>query len=187
MKSLLTLLLTIVSIAYPVLVYFGIQHLNPATFAIIIFVLGLVKFLSTNNKSDTSQILLLAAVSVYSAGLLLSNSEHWLKLYPVIISWSVAALFAVSLRHKETVIERMARLGGAVITPKAKHYIRVLTLVWVFLLIGNGLIALYLASFASMKSWVLYTGLLSYGFFALFFACEYAYRRHYIRKHNEQN
>ena len=183
MKSLASVVLALVSIAYPAMVYFGVQHLSPAFFALVIFALAVAKFIHTRKQTGKGQWLLLLIVTAYSAGLLFSNSEHWLKLYPVIISWCVAMLFALSLTQSETILERLARLGGANITPKAKSYIHTLTQVWALLLTANGLVALYLACFASLESWTLYCGLLSYVIFAAFFALEYSYRCYYIRKH----
>jgi uncharacterized membrane protein len=183
MKSLIPLLLAVVSIAYPAMVYFGIQHISPAFFALVIFALAIAKFVSTRKQTGKEQWLLLLAVTAYSLWLLVSNSEDWLKLYPVIISWCLAVLFTLSLKQPETILERLARLGGAEITPRAKGYIRRLTLVWAMMLTANGLVALYLALFASLKSWALYCGLLSYLIFGIFFALEYAYRCYYIRKH----
>jgi len=185
MKSLIPLLLATVSIAYPAMVYFGVQHISPAVFAVILFSLAVARFMSTRHQSGKSQLLLLLVVTIYCVCLMVSNSDDWLKLYPVIISWCLAALFALSLKHSETILERLARLGGAEITPKAKSYIRALTQVWVLLLSANGLIALYLALFASLETWALYCGLLSYVFFGAFFALEYTYRCYYIRKHRE--
>lgn len=187
MKNLLTLLLVIASIAYPALVYLGIQHISPAAFAVIVFALALIKFVASRDKHSATQITLLLIAGLFSLGLLISNSEQWLKLYPVIISAGIASLFAFSLRQPETVIERLARLGGAVITARAKHYTRVLTRIWVLLLVVNGAIALYLALFASLENWALYTGLLSYVFFGLFSLGEYGYRRYYINKYRDQN
>jgi uncharacterized membrane protein len=114
------------------------------------------------------------------------NNEFLLKLYPVLISLCVALLFALSLRAPESLIERMARMAGETITARAKAYTRVLTGIWALLLVGNALIALYQALFASLKSWALYSGLLSYVFFGLFFALEYTYRRYYINKYRDE-
>lgn len=185
MKALLTLLLVITTIAYPALVYIGIQHLNPSLFALFILLLALIKFFTAKDKSSNGQIALLLVAVLFSFGLLISNSQYLLKLYPVTISAAVAVLFAHSLRQPETIIERMARLSGATITPRAQHYTRALTRIWVLLLVLNGLIALYLALFASLALWALYTGLLSYIFFGVFFALEYSYRRYYIRKYRD--
>lgn len=190
MKPLLTLILVLVSIAYPLLVYLGIQHISPALFALVLAVLAVAKYIASRSRGQTqhyAELTLMMVVLVYSLTLLIADSELLLKLYPVLISLCVALFFALSLRAPESLIERIARLAGENITRRAKAYTRVLTGIWAGLLIGNALIALYLALFASLKSWALYSGLLSYVFFGLFFAVEYLYRRYYINKYREQS
>jgi hypothetical protein len=44
MKPLITLILASVSIAYPLLVYAGIQHISPAIFALVLATLAVAKF-----------------------------------------------------------------------------------------------------------------------------------------------
>lgn len=190
MKPLITLILVVVSIAYPLLVYAGIQHVSPAIFALILATLATIKFVAARGQgkrgiTGTEWALLLITL-VYSLALLIANNELLLKLYPVLISLCVALLFALSLRAPESLIERMARMAGETITPRAKTYTRVLTGIWALLLVGNALIALYYALFASLKSWALYSGLLSYIFFGMFFALEYTYRRYYINKYRDE-
>jgi uncharacterized membrane protein len=188
MKPLVTLLLALVSIAYPLLVYVGIQHVSPALFALVLATLALAKFLAVPRQgagANPAEWYLLAVALAYSLALLALNSELLLKLYPVLISLCVAALFALSLRAPESLIERLARLAGETITPRAKAYTRALTGIWAILLVGNALVALYFALFGSLKSWALYSGLLSYLFFGVFFALEYGYRRYYIQKYRE--
>ncbi|QEY11866.1 hypothetical protein [Cellvibrio sp. KY-YJ-3] len=189
MKPLLSLILVLVSIAYPLLVYLGIQHISPALFALVLAVLALAKFSAARRQGQAqthAELGLLLVALAYSLALLIANSELLLKLYPVLISLCMALFFALSLRAPESLIERLARLAGETITPRAKAYTRVLTAIWAVLLVGNALVALYLAFFASLKSWALYSGLLSYVFFAVFFALEYSYRRYYIHKYRDQ-
>lgn len=190
MKPLITLILVVVSIAYPLLVYTGIQHISPAIFALILATLATVKFVAAGGQGQggitaTEWALLLITLG-YSLALLIANNEFLLKLYPVLISLCAALLFALSLRAPESIIERMARMAGETITPRAKAYTRRLTGIWALLLVSNALIALYYALFASLKSWALYSGLLSYLFFGLFFAAEYIYRRYYINKYRDK-
>lgn len=186
MKPLLTLIVVIVSIAYPLLVYLGIEHISPALFAVVLALLAVSKFIATRRHTqDHAELILLLVALTYSLALLIANNELLLKLYPVLISLCIALLFALSLRSPESLIERLARLAGETITPRAKIYTRVLTGIWAMLLIGNALIALYLALWASLKTWALYSGLLSYLFFGAFFAVEYSYRRYYIKKYRD--
>lgn len=190
MKPLITLILVVVSIAYPLLVYAGIQHVSPAIFALILATLATIKLVAARGQGSRgitgTEWALLLITLVYSLALLIANNELLLKLYPVLISSCAALLFALSLRAPESVIERMARMAGETITPRAKAYTRTLTGIWSLLLVGNALIALYQALFASLKSWALYSGLLSYLFFGLFFAAEYTYRRYYINKYRDE-
>lgn len=189
MRQLLNLVLVLVSIAYPLAVYLGIQHVSPALFALVLAALAITKFMVAHRrgaKPASAELALLVIALVYSLLLVIANSELLLRFYPVIISAGVALLFALSLNAPESLIERLARLAGETITPRAKTYTRRLTAIWALLLLGNGLVALYLALFASLKSWALYNGLLSYIVFATFFALEYAFRRYYMHKHREQ-
>lgn len=190
MKPLLTLIVVLVSIAYPLLVYLGIQRISPAIFALILATLAIAKFIATRASNPkgivNTEFSLLLITLIYSLALLIANNEFLLKLYPVLISLCIALLFALSLRAPESLIERMARIAGETITPRAKTYTRKLTGIWALLLLGNALIALYLALFASLKSWALYSGLIAYIFFGLFFALEYGYRCYYIKKYRDQ-
>jgi uncharacterized membrane protein len=183
MKILITVVLLLISVVYPVIVYFGMEHISPATFSLILSAMALLRFVITRGWSDVTQIPVLIAVLLFSAGLLITGDQYWLKLYPVVISASIAAIFALSLRNPESLIERVARLRGADITPRARHYTKRLTLVWAILLTVNALVSLYLAEFADMKAWALYCGFISYVIIGCFFAAELLYRRYYIAKY----
>lgn len=183
MKILITFVVVALSILYPAIVYFGVQHLSPAAFSLFFLAIAALKFYSARDRADLAQVLLLLVVVIYSLGLLVLNSEYGLRLYPVVVSVCVAALFAVSLRQPESLIERLARLRGETITPRAKAYTKKLTLIWALLLVANAAVAFYLAHFASFSAWALYCGLISYGIFGCVFIIELIYRRYYIAKY----
>ena len=183
MKLLITVIVAIASVLYPVIIYFGLQHTSPAMFSLVFFVMAALRFYTARDRTDIAQILVLLAVAIFSIGLLITGDEHWLKLYPVIMSASIAAVFALSLRQPESLIERVARSRGATMTPRAKHYTRRLTLMWAILLTINAMIALYLAEFAAFKIWVFYCGFLSYVIIGCFIVGELIYRKHYIAKY----
>ena len=183
MKALVLLVVTVVSIAYPVLVYFGVQFLSPAIFSLILVALTLMRLFVVKDRLDSAQIFLLLLVIPFSLALLVTNSVYLLKLYPAVISFGVAILFAMSLKQEESLIEKMARLSGKTITPRAKVYTRRLTLIWAILLLINVLVVLYFAFFAPFAWWTLYCGLISYFIFGGIFAIELIYRRYYIAKY----
>ncbi len=189
MKFLISLLLVIVSIAYPLLVYTGVEQQGPAFFSLLLAVMGLGKFVLGRKAQVSSSLgswLPLLLILSYSLTIAITNNTLLLKFYPVIISLGIAYLFASSLKAPESVIERIARLTGETITPRAKAYTRRLTGIWALLLLGNAAIACYLALWSDLKSWALYNGLISYIVFGIFFALEYGYRRYYIRKYRDQ-
>lgn len=183
MKPLLNLLIIVLSVAYPLMVYFSIQDLSPLFFSVMIAALAIIKFSISTDKNSKNEIILLIASLACAVFIYFSKSEYSIKLYPVVISCFVGGLFAVSLLDKESLIERVARLRGKTITPFAKVYTRWLTLIWSILLFINAAIALYLAYYATTESWTLYCGLLSYVFFGGFIVAEVIYRRYFVMKY----
>ena len=184
MRILLIAIATLLTLAYPLVVYFGIQRCSPALFSLFFIALAAIKLQVSQHQRDRSLVLTLTAIMAYSIALALSNSERLLLLYPAFVSFNVAAAFFASLRQDESLIERSARAHGKVITPAAKYYTRWLTAVWGCALLLNGGISLYLALLGARTAWALYSGLISYAWLAALFAGEYAYRRYYMAKHH---
>ena len=101
MKKLISLLLILVSIAYPLLVYAGVENLGPAFFALLLAVMGVAKFIAERKAriaSARSNWWILFLVLAYSLGIVITNNSLLLRLYPVNISMGMAYLFASSLK-----------------------------------------------------------------------------------------
>ena len=172
----------LVTLAYPLVVYFGIQHFSPATFALFFLVSGAARFYLTKDKKDLTIIVFMAIIVVYILALLFINDAFLLLLYPAFVSLSVAILFAVSLKQKTSLIERVAMAAGNKITVNAKRYTWRLTVFWSGILIVNSAVCFYLALAASRELCALYSGLVCYLIFAVIGVIEYGYRRYYIAK-----
>lgn len=185
-KRLLVVLVALVSLLYPALVYIGVGRVSPLVFALILAGVGFAKFYFADGVKDKSQWLLLSVAVVYSAMLAFSGSDQLLRLYPAVISVCLGAAFVASLYQRESLIERLARLAGETITQRAKRYTGRLSLIWGLLLFANAAVATYLAYFGSLELWALYTGLLSYAIFAVFFALEFLYRQFYMSKYRHE-
>jgi uncharacterized membrane protein len=164
------------------LIYLSIESVTPALFSVLFAGLAVIKFISTSER-DISSYVVLAFGIVFSLALALTDSEFLLRLYPVAMSFTFAALFAVSLSKEESLIEQFARISGKTITPNAKKYTRRLSGIWCILLVGNGLVALYLAISAPLKTWALYCGLISYVILGGFFLAELGYRQFHIKRY----
>ena len=185
-KVIVSVLFVVVSIIYPAIVYFGIQKLSPVIIAIFLFLLAAAKFYFLKDRADIAQVGILLVATIFSLILALSENELWLKLYPVVMSLCVAAVFFSSLGQEQSLIEKMARMSGKKISERAKGYTHRLTAVWGVLLLMNALVALHLALFASLAMWAFYCGVLSYIIFAVVFIAELVYRRYYIGKYESQ-
>lgn len=183
MRPLLVALLVVLSLAYPFIVYVGLQRLSPAVFAGLLLLLAAIKYVTERDQRDIVQLIMVLVMVAFSLVLAVTNHELLLRLYPVVISLSLAGFFGASLRQSESLLTRLARLAGKEITPNARRYTWRLTLIWAVLLLVNAFVSLYLALFASLYYWALYCGLVSYLIFGGLFLLELVYRRYYIARY----
>lgn len=184
-KKATILIFATLSVLYPCLVYFGLQHWSYRIFGFFIIGAGVAKFWLSRSGDGRSDWVVLAVTLICGVAIWAFPSELAVKLYPVAISVLVGSLFALSLRHRESLIGKIARLRGAQMTPAAVRYTRNLTAIWAILLYANALVALYLARFGTTEAWTLYCGLLSYLILGGFMGGEFLYRQHYMRRLGE--
>lgn len=181
LRHLLKFLIAFVVLLYPVAVYFGLQHLQPKTIAIILAILVLLRgFLARSKLMESMKglwlIVLVTGLSVAGLSFIL-NSTLGLKLYPVIITGSFLAIFSYSLYAPPTIIERFARMQTSELPPEAIPYTTTVTKIWCLFFVINILVSLYTVFFTSVEIWALYNGLISYLLMGLLFIGEWGYRR----------
>lgn len=185
MKILVGIAIALFSIAYPLLIFFSVGRVDLRFFVVLFLVAGIARFVIAEKKWNKANLVALSLLGIYCVAILLTQREIFLRLYPVFMSIGVAILFAASLLGDSSLIEDISRRMGKKITEKAKRYTRKLTMIWTLFLTANGMIALYLALFASLSSWTLYCGLISYVLIGLLFVGEYIFRQYYIRRYGE--
>jgi len=161
-KMLIGLLLGAVSIGYPILVYYGLNHFGPSALALFLLVILILRVLIKGSLHEPSQWLQLVVLGTFCCVVMLVNSEELLRFYPVIMSLGFSALFAFSLKSKTSLIERFAKMSGQDYPEAAIEYMRNLSKIWAMLLFVNAFIAAYTACCVSLKSWTLYNGLIAY-------------------------
>lgn len=184
-KKIATALFVVLSVLYPCLVYFGLQHWSYRVFGVMIIAVGVGKYFLSRTR-HTNDLLVLAVTMLCGVAIWLFPSELVVKIYPVCIGVLLGSLFAFSLRQPESLIERLARLSGAEMTPAAVRYTRRLTGIWAILLYVNALVALYLARFGTTQAWTFYCGFLSYVIFGIFMGGELLFRQFYMRRQRVQ-
>lgn len=167
-------LLTAATVSYPLVVYLGFGRWSPAWVAAA---LAALLFLRAWSARDA--VWAAAGAGALLLGLAAEVDGSWvpLKLYPVMVSAVLFAVFAFSLRRPPTIVERIARLREPHLPPQAIAYTRKVTLAWCGFFTVNGAISAATALWASERTWVLYNGLLSYVLVGGFFGVEWMLRQ----------
>ncbi len=167
--------------ALPFLVYFALQHLQPREVALPLLALLLLrtpgKVLAYARGRGMRALLAAGAALAVVALLWQSNDPVWVLSYPIFMNALMLGVFAASLLHPPSVIERLARLRHPDMPPEGVAYTRRITQIWCGFFVANGGIAAWTAFAASREIWVLYNGLISYLLMGMMFAGEWLFRR----------
>ena len=198
MNKLLAAVAALGILLYPLLVYFGLTRFQPRYLALLLGFLVLVRLVAggfraplhakgsklgqANNLLRYAQL----AAALFVFGLVTyvvtSNNAESLKLYPVIISFSLLCGFVWSLLYPPSAIERIARISEPQLPAAGIRYTRTITLVWCGFFLCNGLAALYTALYASSATWALYNGLIAYVLIGCLLGGEFLYRHLHLKK-----
>ena len=165
-----------IGIAYPFLVYFGLQRLPPAKLAVglIVLLAARLAFEFGKGKRDFLSYLAVCLVLVIVAA---RSPMVGLKAYPIVLSLAFATVFGYSLIAPPTVVERIARLRHPNLPLAANPYLRKVTIIWLaFFIVNAGISAATIAS-GSVKLWTLYNGFVSYIAMGTIFAGELLIRQ----------
>lgn len=179
-RALPVLLLSLLAIAYPLGVFFGLQFMEPRLVGLLLAVLfGLRILFSRDRLSKTVRPLLpvMILAMLCSATAFALNSPASLRLTPACINFASMVVFALTLWKGPPMIERFARFEDANLNDRAVAYTRCVTKAWCLFFFVNGCIATYTAVYSSLEVWTLYNGLIAYGLMGAFFAVEYLVRR----------
>jgi uncharacterized membrane protein len=177
----LNALLAAATLAYPALVYVGLGRWNPLWMSLLLCSLPLMRA-----WTDRDPMWLVAAAGALLLGVAASVQGSWmpLKLYPVLVSAVLLAVFAASLKFPPTVVERIARLREPQLPPAGVAYTRKVTAAWCIFFVANGTLSAATALWGSDQLWLLYNGLLAYLLIGLFFALEWTIRQRLRAAHH---
>lgn len=173
---------------YPAAVYFGLLHLSARSVGLLLLGLLLPGLLFRLRSAPPGQLwavlkLPAAVVALVLAAALFNDSRFVLAL-PVLINVVLLAGFGGSLRSTP-MVERFARLQKADLAPAQVRYCRRVTQVWCVFFACNALLSLFLACFASLATWALYTGLIAYVLIGALGASEYVVRKARFREYGD--
>ncbi|MBN2718665.1 MAG: hypothetical protein JXX14_22660 [Deltaproteobacteria bacterium] len=185
MNRMLTILISIVFVAYPAFIYIGLTTFSPASLALIMLALLLLRLSTTLRLTWASAkpLLPITIAAIIPAILsLIFNSERALLLMPVVVNVTLCLTFGWTLFRGPNMIARFAALSEPVITSGVLGYCRKVTIAWCVFFVVNGTIAAYTVFFSTREYWTLYNGLISYILIGLLFGAEWLVRKKVKRK-----
>ena len=180
LKIVINAAVVILSLCYPFLVYFGLQHYDAKILLPVLLMLLGLRWLAGGQNAERKVVI--AAVAGIAIVTLVWGNQLGLKFYPVMMNLGFLIVFVSSLFSPRSIVERMARLQDPDLPPHAIAYTRKVTVVWSIFFLINGSIALFTALFATEKTWMLYNGFIAYIFIGLLAAGEWLIRRQVKRK-----
>jgi len=180
-------LIALVTALYPLAVYFGLAYFQPASLALMLLGILVLRFVLIGDTTNLAQAIPMALIGGLCLVAAWFQSEKLLRYYPVLMNLCFAGLFWFSLKGDKTLIERFASVFDKKLTQHALHYMRGLTKAWAALLLVNALVSLYSACCVSFKLWAIYNGLIAYLVFAVFTLFELCYRHNYKKRHQQRN
>ncbi len=175
-------------IAYPFLVYFGLEQTSPAMIAVVVLaicVLRLVIVYRWRGSASLHGSTNIAAIALIALALaaIVTDSSGYLLWHPVLMNLVLFLIFSRSLRQPPSLIERFASLRHGELPGPARIYCRRVTLFWSGFFVVNGTIACLTVIVGNPRLWLVYNGMVSYGLIGLAFVVEFGIRIRYRRKH----
>lgn len=176
-----------IGIAYPFVVFFGLQWVSPRTLAVVVGLAVLARGIIQYRGRDWRSLAPLAGAGAVTGLFVLVvvvlDDGRYLKALPVVMNLALFTVFARSLVVGPPMIERFARLQHETLPVFAPVHCRRVTIVWTGFFALNALVILILALGASLAAWTLYTGIIAYVLAGTLFVTEVVYRawrfRHY--------
>lgn len=168
-------------VAYPFIVYFGLNYFPPSFFGLVLVILLAIRFGVIKPDERKLMLPILLVFVVYAIATVIFDNTRLVLYYPALVSFVMCFVFANSLRDAEPLLLRLVKARGMVTSKHTPGYLFWLTGLWAVFFVINGLVSLWTSS-VSLAAWTLYNGLISYFIVAVLMIGEWFYRRHYKKK-----
>lgn len=178
MKQLLKAVIIVLSVAYPFIIYWGLQHYSAAKLLPLLLILLFLRWIA-GNKTSERMILGAILVSVVIVGITWGH-QLGLKFYPAMVNLGFLILFAGSLISPPSFVERLARIRHPNLSTEGVAYTQKVTWMWSVFFLINGSVAAMTALWASNEVWTLYNGFIAYLLIGILAGGEWVIRRRVI-------
>jgi uncharacterized membrane protein len=175
--DLLGIVLGAVSLLFPFIALFLAHPLGPTVVVLALVAVIVLRAVTGIGKGQPQALTwaALAAACLLGIGSVI-NANLAMRIYPVLMSVAMLTAFALSLARPPSMIERFARVFEPDLSEAGVRYTRTVTWVWCAFFLLNAGAALWTALAASLKTWALYNGAISYGLMGLLLGVEFLVR-----------
>ena len=177
----------VLTLAYPVLVYFALRWVSPRALGLGVLALFALRLATVARRRLVAYARLAgpvaAAVVAASVASLVWNDPRALLLSPALVNVALLLAFALSFAARETLIETLALAQVGTLSAAEHVYCRRVTALWCAFLLANTGVITWLALAGTRESWALYTGLVAYVLMGLLFSAEFIYRHWRFRRY----
>lgn len=164
------------TLAYPLIVFFSLGHVEPRHLALLLLILGALRWIAGGQQVMQARWVALAAL-LLAGSTAMFNLSLPLKLYPALVNFVLLFTFGWSLVRGPSMAERIARLKEPDLDAYGRAYTRRVTQVWCGFFVVNGSLALITALWAPEAVWALYNGLIAYVLIGILMGGEWMVRR----------
>ncbi|TCT16592.1 putative membrane protein [Bibersteinia trehalosi] len=177
---LITVLLTLLSLAYPLIWLW--QGQDSSILGYLPFLLALCWGAKAGLQAvDFQQFFaILMAIILLIVGV--SRSLETMYWYPIIINGIMLAMFGGSLWQNQTIVERLARLQDPNLPEEGVRYTRKVTQLWCGVFMLNIVISTLLIAAEQFAWWAIYTGVIAYVIMGVVMGGEWLYRKIVIQR-----
>jgi uncharacterized membrane protein len=173
-------LVTVVGLAYPLLVYAGLSLFEPRVLVAVAAV-GLGIHVASRWRRWRSEDVARAALPVVVVAIVLAatallNDGGVFLFVPALVNGAMLVAFAKSLVHGPSMIETFARLSHPEMPASRGPYLRALTWVWCAFFVANIVLSIALALWSTVAAWAVYNGVVAYVLVGALLGGERVYR-----------
>ncbi len=179
--ALFKVLFFLVLLAYPFIVYFGIQTFPPSLIGVLLLFLLAMRFGILRPEERRVQLPFLLILVAYALLATWLGNEKFLLFYPVVVNLVLFAVFMISLRSEESILLRLVRARGVKMSVYGPFYLNRLTRVWSGFFLLNAAVAGWTIT-QPLEIWTLYNGLIAYLLVALLVGAEWLFRIQYKKR-----
>lgn len=177
LNVLISVTLTLFTIAYPIAWWVDSQQSILLYFPYILaFLWGIKGLRSSEKKFKVGYI----GFAVFLLCIGFAKNLHTMYWYPVIINGFMLILFGTSLWTSQSFIERLARLKTPHLPEVAVRYTRCVTQVWCIFFLFNILFLTVLIWIHAYRWWAIYSGGIAYLIMGILFVGEWLIRQRMI-------